>query len=328
MSASSLAMEQRPNGSEPLGEQDIALLRLGQLLRQSGYRFTTPTPATHALVNARRGDAPANSLGDVFGWSRAFDIELLPAPIADLARQANVLERSARGWRSAVRFSSLGPSLFAHSAFPTTTPDAVFFGPDTYRFARLLSAVSVNWNLPSRPRIVDVGAGSGAGGIHLGRLLERRCEVELVLGDINPQALRLARVNAQLNACPANVIESDVLSGVEGEVDVVIANPPYLVDAAKRTYRHGGGAFGGGLSERIVEEALTRLRPGGRLALYTGSAIVEGVDTLSRALEPVLKRSGRAFSYEELDPDVFGEELKEGPYAAADRIALVAVLVG
>jgi hypothetical protein len=33
------------------------------------------------------------------------------------------------------------------------------------------------------------------------------------------------------------------------------------------------------------------------------------------------------FTYEELDPDVFGEELENAPYDQADRIAVVGVTI-
>ena len=314
--------------NERLSDEESALLALGELLRESGYRFITPTPATHALVNARTLNCTAKSLIDVFGWSRPFGLDILPKRIADLADHAKILDHDAPLWRSAVRFSSLGQHLFVHTAHPTTSPDAVFFGPDTYRFARVLSAVSANWHLPARVRVIDIGCGSGAGGIHLSRLLEPRADIELVLGDINPQALRLARINAALNTCRATVADSDVLNGIHGQADIVIANPPYLVDSAQRVYRHGGGEFGGALSVRILNESLVRLRHGGRLVLYTGSAIVDGVDTFLQTVKPGLDRSGRSYTYEEIDPDVFGEELAEEAYARADRIAVVALSVG
>jgi release factor glutamine methyltransferase len=37
------------------------------------------------------------------------------------------------------RFSTLNNLLLAHSPYPTTDADAVFFGPDTYRFCKLIS---------------------------------------------------------------------------------------------------------------------------------------------------------------------------------------------
>ena len=50
-------------------------------------------------------------------------------------------------------------------------------------------------------RLIDVGSGSGAGGIVAARLLGDRAE--LVLGDINPNALAFSAVNAVVNDVPA-----------------------------------------------------------------------------------------------------------------------------
>src|SRR6185312_17362126 len=95
------------------------------------------------------------------------------------------------------------------------------------------------------------------------------------------------------------------------------------VDSAFRAYRHGGGDWGASLSVRILEQALSRLSPDGHLLLYTGSAIVDGQDKFLEAATPVLEASTLWYRYEELDPDVFGEELETRPYDQADRIATV-----
>jgi methylase of polypeptide subunit release factors len=153
-------------------------------------------------------------------------------------------------------------------------------------------------------------------------------EPELVLADINPAALVHARANARLAELDrVAFVESDLYARTPGEFDLVVANPPYLVDASARTYRHGGGALGGGLSERIVAEGLPRLAPGGRLVLYTGAAIVGGADPLQQSLQASVARLGWPFSYRELDPDVFGEELEMPAYQAAERIAAVGLVV-
>ena len=85
---------------------------------------------------------------------------------------------------------------------------------------------------------------------------------------------------------------------IGGEFDVIIANPPYLVDASERTYRHGGGRLGRELSVRIAESALRRLAPGGRLLLYTGVAIVDGIDAFLEEMAPLLDGAGCLWRYE------------------------------
>jgi methylase of polypeptide subunit release factors len=255
-------------------------------------------------------------LRDVFGWSRPFQPELLPKPMLSLLEAANAVEPRGPLLRSLVRFSTLGDSLYIHSAFPTDAPDAVFFGPDTYRFIAFLKA-----HIAPARRVVDIGCGAGAGGLAFAAAAER-----VVLADINVKALQFAQINAALASCTSvELIESDVLQSVEGEVDVVLANPPYLVDDDARVYRHGGADLGTALSARIAREAVDRLAPGGRLLLYTGAPIVEGRDVLRAALEPLLERAGARFTYDEIDPDVFGEELDKPVYASAgvERVAAV-----
>ena len=66
-----------------------------------------------------------------------------------------------------------------------------------------------------------------------------------------------------------------------------------------------------------------RLAPGGTLLLYTGAVIVDGADAFRDTASCVLAGSDLDWTYAEIDPDVFGEELEAGAYARADRIAAV-----
>ncbi len=307
---------------------DDALLRLASALRDDGYRFVTPTPATHALVNRRPGNAWARDERDVFGWSRPFRDGLLPPSRVELMREAGVLapasEGAGEGWRSLVRLSSLawrgGELLFLHSAFPTNAADAVFFGPDTTRFAAALEAYLDANPAPVR-RAVDIGCGGGPGAVLIGLA---HPDAAVLAVDINDAALRFTRVNAAL-AGAANVVprRSDLLTGVEGTFDLIASNPPYLVDPGARAYRHGGGPLGAGLSLAIVDAALTRLAPGGTLLLYTGAAVVNGTDPFRMAVTDRFAGQNVDWVYREADPDVFGEELAGGAYGDADRIAAV-----
>ena len=263
-----------------------------------------------------------SSLETIFGWNSPFDRGDVDTIFFELLKDAGALEQEADRYRSRIRFATIGELLFVHSGFPTAEQDAVFFGPDTYRFARMLRASIANWPSSEPVKLIDVGSGSGVAGIIAARLLGRG--VELLLADINRKALMFSAVNAILNDLPlAKPIFSDVLAGIEGEADIIMANPPYLVDDDRRLYRHGGGELGISLAVRIAEESLPRLRPGGRLILYTGTPILNGADPLIESLQPSLQLYASHFVYEEIDPDVFGEELDRSAYANADRIAAV-----
>ena len=301
---------------------DAKLLELARAIRSTGYAFTTPTPATHARVNARPGSAWARDLAAVFGWSRPFREDLLPPGLLAMMREAGVLIPGDAGLRSSVRLSGLDGLLFVHSAFPTTAADSVFFGPDTYRFARAILAHLEQGGPVCRA--VDIGCGAGPGAILVARA---RPDAEVLAVDINPTALRMTRVNAALAGAQVSAVGSNLLSSVPGSFDLIVSNPPYLVDPGARAYRHGGGPLGAELSLAILDAALERLAPGGTLLLYTGAAIVNGTDPFKTAALAHIAGSGASWTYEELDPDVFGEELDGGAYAAADRIAAVILTV-
>jgi SAM-dependent methyltransferase len=299
---------------------DASLLELLELLREHDYRHTTVTPLTHARVLAHRSDRPGRTLADVFGWNLPFAPDALPAAILDTMRRAGILQESGGLLKSRLRVSSLDDLLLLHSGYPTEAADAVFFGPDTYRFVRFMQAALERQALPGNARILDIGCGSGAGALALARHIP---EARIVVNDINPLALRLAAINARAADIPVELLQADGIAADCGKFDAVIANPPYLVDASERTYRHGGARLGRELSVRIAESALNRLAPGGRLMLYTGVAIVDGVDGFLEEMRMLLDPAGCAWRYTEIDPDVFGEELEQAAYRDADRIAVI-----
>lgn len=315
--------------------EQTALVQLLATLAQHHYRFTTTTPSTHARLVLKREFGSAD-LRDIFGWNLPCPADALPAGLAQLMQDAGIL-RSAKGMvSSTLRVASLGADLFLHSAFPTLESEAVFFGPDTYRFARFIHA-ELKHLVPQSPsskaqsprpvRILDIGCGSGAGGIVAARaLLAKSLPVELVLNDINPLALNLAATNARAAGIEASCILGDTFSAVAGNFDVIVSNPPYLQDDTERLYRHGGDRLGRALSVRIVTESLTRLNERGVLLLYTGVAMVGAGDPFLDELTPLLNTSNYTWSYEEIDPDVFAEELERPVYQAAHRIAAVALM--
>ncbi len=200
---------------------------------------------------------------DVFGWSRPFAASLLSPDELEQLSLAGVLEAQGALWRSNVRWSSLDDLLLLHSAWPTNSRDAVFFGPDSYRFAQL-----IHDHLSSTPErvqhAVDIGCGSGVGALLIARAVQH---AQVCAVDINPMALRHTAINAALaGVANVSVERSDLLDDIAGTFDLIVANPPYMLDAGQRAYRHGGGALGAELSLHIVEQARERLSPGGDVA--------------------------------------------------------------
>jgi methylase of polypeptide subunit release factors len=297
-----------------------ALLELLQRLESAGYDFVTPTPSTHRRVLANRPGQTARTLRDVFGWSLPFAPGLVGGCLLEVLELAEALVEAGGLYRSRYRVSRVRGKLFLHSAYPTTGTEAVFLGPDSYRFVDFVLG-EVN---DAPRRLCDLGAGSGVGGICLGACFP---DARVTLADANPQALCLARINAAAAGVVVDTVEADALDALAGDLDLIIANPPYLVDEARRAYRHGGGPLGSDLSLAWALGGARRLEAGGRLLLYTGSAIVDGHDALRAGLERELPGLDCALRYRELDPDVFGEELDRDPYRGTERIAAVGAVI-
>ena len=228
------------------------------------------------------------------------------------------------GWRSSIRVARLRGRLFLHSAYPTDAGDAVFFGPDSYRFAEFIVGELARDSLCRN--VVDVGTGSGVGLIVAASLAQ---PARLAMTDINPAALRLARINARHAGLEVEALHGCSLAGFDAPIDLALANPPFIIDAGDRAYRHGGGMLGAQVAVDMARTIADRLNHNGRLLLYTGSAIVDGHDGLQAELAKVIAEADCTMRYLQLDPDVFGEELDLPAYrdAGVERIAIVGAVI-
>jgi release factor glutamine methyltransferase len=137
-------------------------------------------------------------------------------------------------------------------------------------------------------RIVDVGTGSGCIALALCRLTGGKHRITAV--DISEKALKVARENAERLGCPVEVKKSDLLKEVEGGIDVVVSNPPYISLRDKRVEKEVvkfepavalfAGETGLEVIERLIKETKEKLKPGGFIALEFGQGQAERVKEL------------------------------------------------
>jgi release factor glutamine methyltransferase len=142
-----------------------------------------------------------------------------------------------------------------------------------------------------RPRIVDVGAGSGAIAVALAAKLP---VAQMTATEISASALAVARENAERNGVAERVrfLEGDLLAPVAGErFDLVVSNPPYVPEGDRdtlsvevRDYEPAQALFAGadGLAiyRRLIPAALAALVSGGFVVLEIGYGQQEPVGAL------------------------------------------------
>ena len=126
-------------------------------------------------------------------------------------------------------------------------------GPTT----RTLAALTVRRPVEAA---LDVGTGSG-----VQALLAARHSEHVVGVDLNPRALRVARLNAALNGVEnVDLREGNLFEPVGDErFGLVVANPPFVVSPVLELAYRDGGLAGDSLSREAVRGAAQHLHEGG-----------------------------------------------------------------
>jgi len=132
----------------------------------------------------------------------------------------------------------------------------------------------------ARLDVADIGTGCGCVAL---AIAQERPSAAIVGIDISREALEVAHRNATRYGFTDRVTfrHGDLLDGIDGPFDAIVANPPYVVDRAGpalqpevRDHEPAVALFGGvdGLTllTRLVADAPTRLRPGGSLVFEFG----------------------------------------------------------
>jgi release factor glutamine methyltransferase len=137
--------------------------------------------------------------------------------------------------------------------------------------------------LPENCRVIDMCCGSG--NLACG-LASRRPDARIWASDLTEACVSLARRNAAHTgvAGRVTVVQGDLfcaLQGLEGTIDLVVCNPPYISQAKLAGERavllenepreaFDGGPYGLSIHQRVVREALPFLKPGGSLLFEIG----------------------------------------------------------
>ena len=82
-------------------------------------------------------------------------------------------------------------------------------------------------NTKEGARILDIGTGSGAIAISLAKMIGG---AKVVAVDISPEALAIAKRNAERLGAEVEIVKADALGDLShlGKFDVIVSNPPYI----------------------------------------------------------------------------------------------------
>ena len=177
------------------------------------------------------------------------------------------------------------PVLEQIAGYPIVVPPEVFNPRWFYSgdfLARVLNAGllgALGAELPPTPtdaRLLDMGTGSGVVAVVAAGL-----GAHVVAVDVNPHAVRAARINALLNGVErlVEVHEGDLFAPVAGErFDVIVFNPPYLPGEPQTPFQRA--LYNGGVVERFSATLDRHLAPGG-FALVLLSTLADQARFLS-----------------------------------------------
>ncbi len=163
----------------------------------------------------------------------------------------------------------------------TVTPDVLIPRDDTMAVVDL--ALGLRERLPANPRVLDLCTGSGCIGLALASQWK---EARVTLGDLSPQALKIAKKNiADLRlGGRVSCIQADATKAADrflGQFDLLISNPPYitgrdmqLLQRSVRDYEPRMALYGGedGLDfyRAIVKNFAPAIVPGGFICFEFG----------------------------------------------------------
>jgi len=136
------------------------------------------------------------------------------------------------------------------------------------------------------PRVLDVGVGSGAIAL---AIADEHPGARVLATDSSADALAVAAANAARTGLQVELVQGELLAGLECPFDLVVSNPPYVApedELPREVAEHEPrtALIESGQTEAIAEQAFGCLAPGGALALEVADGKAEAVAQLLRDL--------------------------------------------
>jgi release factor glutamine methyltransferase len=142
-----------------------------------------------------------------------------------------------------------------------------------------------------KPRIADIGTGSGAIAVALAHALPA---ARLWATDLSPEALQIARLNAPRNSVADRItfLAGDLLTPLTGQqFDIIASNPPYIpltdhdsLSVEVRSFEPHSALFAGedglGIYRRLIPDSRALLTSGGWLVMEIGYGQQQAIKTL------------------------------------------------
>lgn len=165
-----------------------------------------------------------------------------------------------RSFNEPIEYITSTVSFFSQEFY--ITPGALIPRPET---ELLIEKVLEKVDAQTSESFVEVGVGSGVISIVLAQHLEK---ASFLATDISADAIAVAKTNIEDKQMQERieVIQTDLLDGVEKKIDILVSNPPYIANdvelESNLDYEPQNALFGGNVGDeilqRLIDEAVRR----------------------------------------------------------------------